>query len=188
VGLRLTLGRTAWRRPNAAHLSPTLSVCPLGKVDIGEYSPMSTSESLILWQTSIVYFASAAIKLQGEAWIQGIALYTIFNVDEYSLPFAFAKEIFYSPILTTLFTYATIVYQIGFPFMLFNKLHLIWVVIGILFHLGIFIFMGLTTFSIIMIALILFTISDREWLYVLGHIGKLRLLLDAKSRLKVGES
>jgi hypothetical protein len=55
-----------------------------------------------------------------------------------------------------------VVYQVGFPFVIFTGLHLPWIAFGIAFHLGIAVVMGLISFSATMIGLLLFTIRDGE--------------------------
>jgi hypothetical protein len=118
---------------------------------------------MTVFQIVVLYLVSGTLKLQGDVWHNGTALYYITNVEQFSTNVGWIRSIFVNPILTTLATYATLAYQIGFSFMLNNRYHLVWVALGIGFHLGIFVVMGLTTFSVVMIGLILFTVRDAEW-------------------------
>lgn len=118
---------------------------------------------LIYLQVVTLYFVSGTLKMQGEVWFNGTALYYITGVEAYSTGFQLLRSLFSNPVFVTLGSYSAMVYQVGFPFMLTNRFHLVWVLLGISFHLGIFVVMGLTTFSAIMIGLILFTVRDGEW-------------------------
>lgn len=117
----------------------------------------------IIVQVSILYLTAGTIKLSGETWINGTALYYVSHVEQYSTPYIFIRDLFKNPYFVTLSTYSTIIYQLGFAFMLNNRYHLIWVILGIVFHIGVGFVMGLLTFSFVMIALILFTLSNKEW-------------------------
>jgi hypothetical protein len=118
---------------------------------------------MTIFQIIVLYLVSGTLKLQGDVWFNGTALYYITGVEQFSTNIVWLKSLFSNPIVTTLATYSSVVYQLGFPFMLSNRYHLVWVFMGIGFHLGIFLVMGLTTFSLIMIGLILFTVRDSEW-------------------------
>ncbi len=121
---------------------------------------------LIHLQLVVLYLVSGTLKLQGPLWFNGTALYYITNVEAFSTNWQFLRSFFFNPIFVAIATYMSVLYQIGFPFMLGNRLHLLWVLIGLSFHVGIFMVMGLTTFSAIMIGLILFTVRDNEWLAI----------------------
>ncbi len=127
---------------------------------------------MTVFQIVVLYLVSGTLKLQGDVWHNGTALYYITNVEQFSTNIGWIRSMFSNPILTTLATYATLAYQIGFSFMLNNRYHLIWVVLGIGFHLGIFVVMGLTTFSVVMIGLILFTVRDAEWKTIINIFVK----------------
>jgi hypothetical protein len=118
---------------------------------------------LIYLQVVTLYFVSGTLKMQGEVWFNGTALYYITGVEAYSTGFQLLRSLFSNPVFVTLASYSAMVYQVGFGFMLTNRFHLVWVLLGVSFHVGIFVVMGLTTFSAIMIGLILFTVRDGEW-------------------------
>ena len=100
------------------------------------------------------------MKATGEPWSSGIALYNISQVDSFSLPAL--RDLFKNPYVTTLASYSAMFLLIWFPIAMFSRLKLLWLAMGISFHLGIGAFMGLVTFSSVMISLELFFITDEE--------------------------
>ncbi len=128
---------------------------------------------MILIQVCILYFFSGFFKAQGEMWYHGTALYYILNLDSFSMNYfeSFRSFILNSPFLLTLGAYLAIFTQLFFPFFVFNKYTRYLILFGsILFHFSIIIFMGLVQFGVIMIALDLQFISDREYKGVLKFI------------------
>lgn len=121
------------------------------------------SEIAIYVQLIILYSVAGLSKVQGDYWLNGTALYYIQNVEWFSTNIPLIIQAFKNPWIVTISSYAAMLYMIGFPFMLFNRFHLLWAAMGISFHLAIAISMGLIDFSLIMIGLILFTITDNEY-------------------------
>jgi len=115
-------------------------------------------------QLAILYFVSGSYQIVGDYWNSGVALYYIFQVDEYTRG-VFSDIIINSNVLLVVATYFSIIIKIAFPFALFNK-YLKYVVVSALiaFHVGIAIEMGLVTFSLIMILFELFVFTDKEYL------------------------
>ncbi|MGB7926452.1 MAG: DCC1-like thiol-disulfide oxidoreductase family protein [Pyrinomonadaceae bacterium] len=112
-------------------------------------------------QLIILYLTSAFLKLSGDVWHHGTAMYLISQVEWFSIPYS--RELFKNSFMTTMASYSAMFIQIWFPIALFSRLKIAWVLIGIGFHLGIAFFMGLLTFSAMMIGLELFVISDDEY-------------------------
>ncbi|MBS3947854.1 MAG: DUF393 domain-containing protein [Dethiobacter sp.] len=123
-------------------------------------------------QLMILYFIAGTAKLQGEVWINGTALYYVMHTDWFGPGQPWLRDLFKNPWIVTLGTYCAVLYQIGFPFMIFSRWQLLWIAIGIAFHLGIAATMGLITFSTILIAMILFTIRDTQWIAVRDHLRR----------------
>ncbi len=75
------------------------------------------------------------------------------------------SELLYrNPYIVVVLTYGTILFEIVFPFLLFNRWsRWIAVVAGIVFHTGIALFMGLVTFSWSVLSLYPFLLTDREY-------------------------
>ena len=126
----------------------------------------------IYLQVSILYFIAGAFKLDGEVWIEGTALYYITHVYAYAAPFDWLIDLMKNPWVTTLGTYVSVIYLVGFVFMLFSRFHWAWALLGIGFHVGIAVMMGLYSFSAIMIAMILFSLRDSEWRAILDFVGQ----------------
>jgi Vitamin K-dependent gamma-carboxylase len=117
-------------------------------------------------QLCIVYFNAGTMKLQGDVWVNGTALYYVMHVNMYAENWSWLRGLMKNPIAVALGSYTALIYQVGFPFMLTNRFHLPWLTIGLGFHLGIVLLMGLTTFGTVMITLALFTVRDSEWLAI----------------------
>ncbi len=115
-------------------------------------------------QLCLVYSAAGLAKVQGALWQNGTALYYILRAGEFAWT-GYGTSITEQSILVTLLTYGTVVFQVCFPFLfamhpLTRRLAL---VIGISFHLGIGLVMGLMTFSAFLISIELMLIPDRDY-------------------------
>jgi hypothetical protein len=112
-------------------------------------------------QVVVLYAESGLIKAYGDKWQHGTAMYYVSQLEWMFLrP---AREWFKDPLITTTGTYASLLYEVLFPVAIISPLKLWWLGFGILLHLAIGILMGLTTFSIVMLGLLLFFISDAEY-------------------------
>src|SRR6476620_1700415 len=78
-----------------------------------------------------------------------------------------------NPLIVTVTTYVPMFYQLLFPIATISRLKIPWILLGICFHLGIMILMGLITFSWIMIGLELFFISDQEYAMIWNNVLRL---------------
>ncbi|MCD0175655.1 DUF393 domain-containing protein [Deinococcus sp. 14RED07] len=114
-------------------------------------------------QLCLLYLVASTLKFDGDVWKNGTALYYVTQVNWFAPPWPWMQEMFKNPWIVTLATYSAVLYQVGFPFMLLNRLHWVWVVLGVGFHIGIGVVMGLVSFSIVMMGLVLFTVRDSEW-------------------------
>jgi hypothetical protein len=112
-------------------------------------------------QTATIYLAAGLAKLAGSRWLDGTAIYHVAQVAALSHP-AFAA-VAREPLVTAFGSYATLVYELLFPLAIVSPLRLPWIGAGILFHAAIGGLMGLVTFSIVMIGLDLFFVTDREY-------------------------
>lgn len=99
-------------------------------------------------QVCLAYFLAGWFKLTDSDWLSGIVVYQTFQIPEYSN--AFLKNIPQS--LCMILTYATLVYQLLFPVLIWIRPFKIYLfAFGILQHLIIAFGMGLFSFGIIMI-------------------------------------
>lgn len=119
---------------------------------------------IAMWmQVCIVYFIAGAAKLHGEAWRNGTALYYALSTEQFTLP-GVVDPLLDAPALLTVLAYATIVFQVGFPFMvsLNRNARRLALLVALSFHLGIATVMGLTSFAFLMIAADLTFLTDDE--------------------------
>jgi hypothetical protein len=141
----------------------------------------------IALQIVVVYSTAGLAKAYGNLWHHGTAMYYVSQVQWFSLPMV--RNIFKISAITTVTSYVSVLYELWFPLAVLSPLRRIWIGIGIFFHLSIAIFMGLITFSSMMIALDLFFISDREHIRIREVMHRLHKLLletvrsSAKSRV-----
>ncbi|SFX35778.1 Predicted thiol-disulfide oxidoreductase YuxK, DCC family [Thermoactinomyces sp. DSM 45891] len=114
-------------------------------------------------QVSLLYLTSGLHKAMGDLWQKGTALYYILQVDEYSHPF-FREIITSSETLLVVGAYFAVLVQIAFPFLLFNRYTKYLAMAGVIgMHFGIFVVMGLFSFSFTMIANHLLFLKDSEY-------------------------
>lgn len=129
-------------------------------------------------QLAVLYLTSGFLKMGGEVWQNGTALYLISQVEWFSLPSM--RWILKNPYVVVPATYATMFFQVWFPIAIFSRLKLPWIMLGICFHLGIATFMGLLTFSAVMIGMELFLITDEEHAWLRGKARDLRDFVKSK--------
>lgn len=118
-------------------------------------------------QICIMYFFAGLYKSGGDMWLHGTALYYVLRVEEFILP-GVSHLIYSNPYLVTVGTYATLIFQISFPFLIwFKKLKPYMFIMAVLFHSLIGIIMGLTWFSIQMVAvdILFFNINSTKPLH-----------------------
>ncbi len=133
----------------------------------------------IACQVSLVYGVAGLTKVQGETWRNGTALYFALRGGEFTWP-GVSEHIFHNVWLLTLLAYATVFFQVSFPFLLvINRgTRLFAVAAGLSFHVGIALVMGLTTFAGFLVAMDLSLLSDDEyrWLVATARraVGALR--------------
>jgi predicted DCC family thiol-disulfide oxidoreductase YuxK len=127
---------------------------------------------LVLAQLSLLYLSTGLYKAMGELWQQGTALYYVLRVDEYSWP-PLARLVYQSPWLVVLGTYGTVIFEVMFAPALFNRwLRYLAILAGMLFHVGIGLFMGLVTFAWSMLALYPLLITDAEYQLAAGWLRR----------------
>lgn len=145
------------------------------------------SIAAISTQLCILYETSGIMKVMGDKWQHGTALYYISQVEWFSHP-AF-REMFKHPLVVTAASYLPMAFLVFFPLALLTRLKLPWIAIGIMFHTGIAISMGLVTFATVMIGLELFMISDEEyrWLGRALRTSLERLRAVTRTRLRIEE-
>jgi antimicrobial peptide system SdpB family protein len=126
-------------------------------------------------QLCLVYGTAGLSKAAGELWQNGTALYYILRVEEFAWS-GYGAAICRDSILVTLLTYGTLAFQLSFPFLFFAHplTRQLVLAVGMLFHLGIGLILGLTTFAAFMISIELLFVSDRDYLALVHACGRLR--------------
>lgn len=123
----------------------------------------NTGIVLIAMQVFVLYLASAMFKIQGQLWQDGTALYYILRVPEFGWPVV-TDHITRSAWLIVAATYFTVFFQLLFPVLIaLRETRVLAIIIALLFHGGIGLAMGLTSFSIYMIATEAIFLSDRHY-------------------------
>ncbi len=123
-------------------------------------------------QVVVLYATSGLMKAYGERWHHGTALYYVSQVEWFSLPGA--REIFKNSLVVTTASYGSVLWEVLFPLAMISPLKLLWLSLGIAFHVSIAGFMGLITFSTAMIGLELFLITDPEYERIFENLGRFR--------------
>ncbi|MFP2959274.1 HTTM domain-containing protein [Myxococcus sp. 1LA] len=115
-------------------------------------------------QISLVYGVAGLYKVQGEVWQDGTAIYHAFRGGQFVWP-GFAELLYQNAVVVTLLSHGTVAFQVAFPFLLFLNRHTrrFAVALGLTFHLGIALFLGLITFSLFMASVDLALIDDDEY-------------------------
>jgi hypothetical protein len=138
----------------------------------------------ILAQLCILYFTSAWAKMSGHMWQDGTAIYYILRSTSFDVS-PLNSIITQNATLETILTYATIVLQIGFPFVVWNRLlKWPWLIGAFTFHLGIGISMGLMWFSLVMLSCELIFIDDRSYAKARAWLVELAQKHDVRSRVR----
>ena len=175
------------RRPAPARLRPA----PL----------MSANLALRLLQVNlcIIYLASGLSKLQGVAWWRGQAIWGTLANYEFSpmhfgpfvalMKFLCENRWLWEICMTTGVAF-TLIMEIGFPFLIWVR-PLRWVFLGmaVMLHTGIAVFMGLNTFSLMMLGLLLSFVPVETIRWVLDALGRgaprLALAFNGRARAQV---
>ena len=103
---------------------------------------------LVRFQIVVVYLVSGLAKVDGLLWQNGTALYYTLSIDEYSHPVV-QKIISNYPAISVIGTYATLVYQLSFPWLVWNRQIRPWLLLfGAFIHIQISFVMGLFMFGL----------------------------------------
>jgi hypothetical protein len=126
-------------------------------------------------QISLVYGVAGLMKVQGETWRNGTALYYALRGGEFTWP-GYSELIFENSALLAALAYATVAFQVSFTFLLFlgRRLRVLAVLAGLSFHLGIMSMMALVSFGSFMMAVDLMFVTDGEYAAVGRALRRLR--------------
>ncbi|MFJ2619396.1 HTTM domain-containing protein [Glutamicibacter sp. NPDC087344] len=122
---------------------------------------------LVVAQLCIVYFEAGMYKIQGALWQDGTAMYYPISSEAYGIFPWLSELITWNTWAVVLITYFTVIIQVAFPFMLFNKISRRIALLAVLgMHIGIAVVMGLPFFSGIMASADAVLVSSATWLTV----------------------
>jgi len=129
---------------------------------------------------SLIYFVSAIFKLNAKVWFSGVATYYTLQLERFKgteMNNILAKN----GIFVTLSTYITLIWELAFPFLAWHKTgKYVVFALGIMIHLGIYIFMMIHDFEILFMMCYGFFISDEEWKKAGDYFQKITLLFKRK--------
>ena len=135
-------------------------------------------------QMACLFFYSGIGKLRGEDWWDGNAIWWVFASNEYYNAF-FLNLLASNYWIVNVATYGTIVVEIAYPFLIWQRSTRPYLMAGAIFlHLNFFFFMGLFYFSFIMIMGHMSFVRP-EWLTNLGAwwkrmVGDLEMIYDGR--------
>lgn len=131
---------------------------------------LNLSLCLIVAQLCIVYFEAGMYKVQGRLWQEGIAMYYPIGSEAYGV-FPWLSEILTTNTwMVVLLTYFTVIVQISFPILLFNRITRRIALISIL-GVHIAIAMGLPFFSGIMASADAVLVAAATWITIGTWLG-----------------
>jgi hypothetical protein len=118
----------------------------------------------LLIQICYIYFFTALAKFQGSLWLNGTAIFYVMRVDEF-------RATKWNILLTqnhyfvVFSTYFTMIWELSFPFLVwFKQTRILVLILGVVLHIGIWIFMRIDNFSWIMIGSYFVFISNTQFL------------------------
>lgn len=128
---------------------------------------------LVVAQLCMVYLEAGLYKVQGSLWQNGTAMYYPLASDFYGVFPSLSDLATRFSWVVVLVTYFSVLIQIAFTFMLFNRITRRLALIGILgMHLGIALLMGLPFFSGIMAAADAVLVSGATWVAIMAWLGR----------------
>lgn len=128
---------------------------------------------LVIGQLCLVYLEAGLYKVQGTLWQNGTAMYYPLQSEAYGV-FPWISDLAtHFTWAVVLVTYFSVLVQVAFTFMLFNKITRRLALLGILaMHLGIAVLMGLPFFSGIMASADAVLVSGATWVLIVGWLGR----------------
>lgn len=122
---------------------------------------------LVVAQICIVYLEAGLYKVQGSLWQDGTAVYYPLQSEAYGVFPPLADLMTHWTLPVVIATYVTVLAQVAFPFLLFNKITRRFALIVLLgMHLSIAVAMGLPFFSGIMASADAVLVSGATWIAI----------------------
>ncbi|MFB2581009.1 HTTM domain-containing protein [Herbiconiux sp. P15] len=124
----------------------------------------NTALILCCYQILLVYLVSSILKLQGEEWIDGTALYYALVLNEFQVLPTLSEFTYQWAWVVNIGTWMALTVQLLFPLaLLWKPSRYLFVALITFTHLGIAVLLGLWPFSLAMIAVDLLLIRDGSW-------------------------
>mgnify|MGYP001553476825 CR=1 FL=1 len=121
----------------------------------------------------LAYFISGFSKANSEVWYKGTATYYIL-LNERFCGTSLNPLVVQNAYFVTISTYTTLLWEISFPLLIFNKrLRLPLMAIGIMMHLGIYVFMMINEFQFVFMMLYGLFFTNTELLAAMYKIKRL---------------
>lgn len=135
---------------------------------------------VVLIQVCVLYFFSTLYKLMDPYWLNGEALMYVSKVDAFSSPALYAVFA-ENPTLSMIGTYTVLLYQGLFPLLVwFKRIKIPFLILGVVFHLGIAIGMGIFTFGIIMILTYLLFLDQQHINWLKKRFSRMKSVIITK--------
>jgi hypothetical protein len=131
---------------------------------------------LCVYQILLVYLVSSVLKLEGEEWLNGSALYYALSLEQFQVLPLLSEIAWQSTPMVMVATWIALWVQLLFPILIFwrpSRYVALVLITGM--HLGIALFLGLWPFSLAMISLDLLLVRDSSWRKAWGyaqHVGR----------------
>ncbi|MEQ1635499.1 MAG: HTTM domain-containing protein [Methylococcales bacterium] len=130
---------------------------------------------LIQFQIALIYFVSGWVKFHSAEWLDGTVLHYVLSHPHYAR-FNLSPWLEY-PAFVSLLSFLTSSirwWELLFPLLLLNRYsRRLSILIGILFHLGLFLFMNLRWFPVIMLAFYPALLSTKEFRSLVDYVKRL---------------
>lgn len=125
---------------------------------------------LIQFQIALLYFVSGWVKFHSTEWLDGSILQYVLIHPQYAR-FNLAQLLQHDLFISLLAIVADIIrwWELLFPFLLFNRYcRRLSLIIGVIFHIGLFLFMTLRWFPIVMLAFYPALLSNLEFICLIN--------------------
>jgi len=130
---------------------------------------------LCVFQILLVYLVSSLLKLRGEEWLDGTAIYYALSLDQFHVMPDLSRLAWQFAPGVALATWTALWVQLLFPVLiLWRPSRYVAVVLITGMHLGIALLLGLWPFSLAMIGLDLLLVRDRSWERVPALVARAR--------------
>ncbi|MFD4906418.1 HTTM domain-containing protein [Kitasatospora purpeofusca] len=137
---------------------------------------------VIAAQVCFLYGSAGLYKVQGGSWGSGTALHYVLNLDLFRPWPALSLLVDSRPMLVAVASYATVLLQVAFPFVLFGRYKYLVLTMLLGMHVGIAVLLGLPVFSGAMIIADAVFLPDRFWT-ALGHVCRSTLRRTIEGRV-----